>query len=261
MTREDLSRFREWFSRYCASFSTGEPEHQRNISLKEEHTRRVCDNMVRITEGLSLDEETRLLAETTALFHDVGRFPQYRRYRTFLDSASVNHGLLGWSVLREEGVLEGLTEREAGLILDAVKFHNAFALPRLDHPDGVLLLRLIRDADKLDIWRVFVEYYESPPEERGSAIALGFPDEPGYSQEVLAYLREGKVAPLARARTLNDYKLLQLSWVHDLNFAPTIRLLLDRQYIPRIASVLPRTDEIATAARLLSTGLQERLDG
>ncbi len=261
MTREDLRRFREWFTRYCSSFYTDEPEDQKNISLKEVHTLHVCDNMRRITEGLSLDEGLRLLAETVALFHDVGRFPQYKRYRTFLDSASVNHGLLGSKVLKEQGVLQALPDHEEGLILEVVKFHNAFALPRLDQPEGVLLLRLIRDADKLDIWRVFVDYYESPSEEKASAVALGFPDIPGYSQEILSCLREGKVAPLVRVRTMNDFKLLQLSWVHDLNFAPTFRLLSDRQYLSRIASALPRTDEIMKTVELVRETLQEKLNG
>jgi hypothetical protein len=261
MTREDLMRFREWFSRYCASFYTADPEHQRNISLKEEHTHCVCDNMRRITEGLSRGEDLQLLAETVALFHDVGRFPQYQRYRTFLDSVSINHGLLGWTVLTEQAVLRSLPEREAGLVLDAVKFHNAYALPHLDHPDGVFLLRLIRDADKLDIWRVFIECYESPSEQRASAVTLGFPDEEGYSQEILSHVRHGKVAPLARVRTLNDFKLLQLSWVHDLNFPPTLKLLSDREYISRIASVLPPADEIGETVALLKETLQEKLRG
>jgi hypothetical protein len=43
-----------------------------------------------------------------ALLHDVGRFPQYRRWRTFRDSESDNHARLSLEVIRHEAVLEHL---------------------------------------------------------------------------------------------------------------------------------------------------------
>ena len=76
MKRKDLIFLKKWFSDYCSSFYSPDPEEQRNISLKEEHTLRVCQNMSEITEELSLNNKRKMLAETVALFHDIGRFPQ-----------------------------------------------------------------------------------------------------------------------------------------------------------------------------------------
>ncbi|MGE5239314.1 MAG: HD domain-containing protein [Chloroflexota bacterium] len=261
MTKEDLASFRQWFSRYCSSFYTDDLADQKNISLKEEHTGHVCENMRLITGELSLEEGLGCLAEAVALFHDVGRFPQYRDYKTFLDSASVNHGLLGFTVLKEEGILNRLPQREQGLILDAVKFHNAFSVPRLEDPDSLFILKLIRDADKLDIWRVFVEHYESPSENRATAVFLGFPDLPGYSRDILSCLYEKRIASLAHVTTLNDFKLLQMSWVYDLNFRPTFRLLSERGYVGRILSTLPHADEIVQASAHLRQAIETKLHG
>ena len=38
--------------------------------------------------------------------------------------------------------------------------------------------------------------------------------------------------------TLNDYKLLQISWVFDVNFAPTFGAVLQRGYVEKIAAKL-----------------------
>ena len=99
MTRNDLNFFKKWFSDYCKSFYSSDIEDQKNIYLKEQHTFNVCKNIIEIAKGLSLSNDQIILAETVALFHDIGRFPQYAKYKTFRDSISVNHGLLGAQTL------------------------------------------------------------------------------------------------------------------------------------------------------------------
>jgi hypothetical protein len=43
---------------------------------------------------------------------------------------------------------------------------------------------------------------------------------------------------------LKDFKLLQLSWISDLNYELAFRLLIDRDYIGRIIAKLPLTEAI-----------------
>jgi len=251
MTSDDLISFKKWFSDYCSSFYSPDPEDQKNISLKEEHTFRVCRNMGEITEGLLLDDNRKMLAEAVALFHDIGRFPQYAKYKTFRDSISVNHGLLGAQTIGDKGVLRNLSEEEQEIIIQAVTFHNAFSVPKKEE-EIVFFIQLIRDADKLDIWRVFLEYYEGSEESRASAVGLGLPDFPGYSEDVLSRIYHKKIIALSDIRSLNDFKLLQLSWIFDLNFRPSFALLAQRDYIRRIAGCLPRTDEMNRAVSFLT---------
>lgn len=258
MTHDDLISFKKWFSDYCSSFYSSDAGDQKNISLKEEHTFRVCQNMGAITEGLSLNDNREMLAEAIALFHDVGRFPQYAKYKTFRDSISVNHGLLGAQTIVDKGVLRNLSEEEQDIIIQAVTFHNAFSVPKKENEEIVFFIKLIRDADKLDIWRVFLEYYEGPEESRASAVGLGLPDLPGYSEDILSRIYHKEIISLSNIRSLNDFKLLQLSWIFDLNFRPSFALLAQRDYIRRIAGCLPHTEEMNRAVSFLTeyTGMK-----
>ena len=251
MTQAELTFLKKWFSDYCRSFYSSNMEDQKNIELKEQHTYRVCENIREIAKGLALGEDRMTLAEVTALFHDVGRFPQYAKYRTFRDSISVNHGILGAQTLIEEKVLDNLPEEEQEIIVQSVRFHNAFSVPKSEGEDKVFFIRLIRDADKLDIWSVFLDYYEGPGDSRASAVSLGLPDIPGYSEDALSSLYDEKIVSLSKVKTLNDFKLLQLSWVFDLNFLPSFRLLSERNYIERITAYLPEVKGIDNLAFFL----------
>lgn len=259
MNYNDLNILKNWFSDYCKSFYSANAEDQKNISLKVQHTFNVCENIIQIAKEQLLSQNEIMLSETVALFHDVGRFPQYAQYKTFRDSISVNHGKLGAEILEKEKVLQNLPENEQELIVYAVKFHNAFAMPDLQKPETIFFIKLIRDADKLDIWRVFSEYFESNEDERASAVNLGLPDMPEYSEEVLSCLYKKQIASLANLKTLNDFKLMQLSWIYDLNFKTSFRLLLEREYINRIAATLPPTDKISRASLFLQDFAYHRL--
>jgi hypothetical protein len=257
MNRKDLISLRDWFADYCVHFSTHVEEDQRNIAVKREHTYHVCLNTLRIGRSLHLNNQDMLLAEAIALLHDVGRFPQYRQYKTFDDDASANHAALGAKVLLEQGVLRGLPEQEHTLILHAVTLHNVFSLPDTLDQRTRLFAHIVRDADKLDIWRVFIEYYGQDGASRASAVALGLPDVPGYSPKVIACLRQGKMASKSELKTLNDFKLLQLTWLYDLNFIRSLQMVHERRYVDKMAAVLPANVEIREAveqARTFVTG-------
>jgi hypothetical protein len=259
MNQNDLIFFKQAFSLFCTSFYSGNSEDQRNINLKEEHTRHVCENMVEIGRGLSLSQNQMMLAEAIGLFHDIGRFPQYAKYKTFRDSISVNHGLLGAETLAEKNMLQMLHHDEQEIIMQSVKFHNAFAVPKKEKDEIIFFIRLIRDADKLDIWRVFLEYYETPDESRASAVGLGLPDVPEYTEEVLEEFFKEEIVSLSKIKTLNDFKLLQLSWIFDLNYQPTFRLLWERDYLHRIIAHLPQTEGIRKASLVLKEFVQKRV--
>ena len=259
MTQDDLIFFKKWFSDYCKSFYSSNIEDQKNIYLKEQHTFNVCKNILEIVRELSLSENDIILAETVALFHDIGRFLQYAKYKTFRDSISVNHGLLGAQILFEEKILNNLSDNEQALIIQAVKFHNAFSLPKAEKEDIIFFIKLIRDADKLDIWRVFIEYYECPEEDRASAVGLGLPDTSEYSEDIISCLYKKQIVSISKVNTLNDFKLLQLSWIYDLNFRTALKLLIEREYIDRVTATLLQTEEIYKVSLFLKECVRQRL--
>ncbi|MDA8387907.1 MAG: HD domain-containing protein [Nitrospiraceae bacterium] len=239
MTEEDFARLKRRFLRYVRDYRMETPAERQNIALKRAHTLRVCRNMGFITRGEGISGADARLARAAALLHDAGRFPQYARWRTFNDAASANHGLLGVEAIGKAKLLEGISRGERSLIIRAVKYHNALALPRLDKR-SLLFLKLVRDADKLDIWNVFIEYFGQEKKDRPTAAGQGLPEGKGISPASLRGILENRVVRLAEVKSLNDYKLLLLSWVFGLNFGTTFRLLRKRRLLERLAATLPR---------------------
>ena len=258
MKISDLDNFKAWFSEYARTFYTDNAEDRRNIDLKVRHTYFVCENIVGIAKEENLVDNDLMIAETAALFHDLGRFLQYSRYKTFRDSISVNHGRVGAEILEKKNILRHIPPHERQLIMNSVRFHNAFKVPSLEDQQNFFFLQLIRDADKLDIWRIFSGYHEGPEDKKASAVGLGLPDLPDYSETILSCLYKKKLATLSDLTTLNDFKLMQLSWVYDLNFRHSFRLLAERAYIRKIAAILPQTEEIAEAVSLINNFVREK---
>jgi hypothetical protein len=259
MNHENLAALKDWFAGYVAAFSSPEPEDQRNLDLKKDHTTQVCLNIRRIAQDLRLEAEDALLAEAVGLFHDVGRFEQYRRYKTFDDAVSVNHAALGAGILLEKKALSALSKREQDLIVRSVTLHNVYALPKDLDSETLLFARLVRDADKLDILRVVIEYYGQAEGSRAEAVSLGLSGGPEYSAAVLACLMRGKMARKSDLTTQNDFKLLQLAWLYDLNFTASLRMVLERSYIDKLAGLLPRDNEISRAVAMVRQYVDEKV--
>lgn len=247
MEQQRVAAIGQWFDDYTRTFLDIDPEGLGNILLKIEHTRKVCEISAILAAGEGLSANDARIAGTVALLHDVGRFPQYRRWRTFRDSDSDNHARLSLEVVAEHDLLDGLDPVERLLVEEAVRFHNLLALPERVGSPTRLFMRMIRDADKLDIWRVFLELFALPVEERASAATLDLPDMPGCTPACRDALLARSVVRLDQCRVLNDFKLLQISWALDLGFASSYRLLLERDYIPRLAGTLNGELEIEPA--------------
>jgi hypothetical protein len=206
-----------WFERYHRSFAVNDPYVRANFDLKIAHTHRVCRYMDELTAALGLDAHTRVLALAVALFHDIGRFEQFTRHRTFNDRLSERHGPLGAAVLEREAALAGLPPGERERVLAAVRHHADLEPPAGDGA-GATLLRLIRDADKIDIIAILAEYYATQVPGSNPAIELEMPDNPGCSPAVVAAVLAGKLVDYGQMQTLTDFKIGQLSWVFDINY-------------------------------------------
>ena len=114
-----------------------------------------------------------------------------------------------------------------------------YTIPNIFGEKTRFFLKLIRDADKVDIYRVFIEYYESPKEDRASATAFGVPNSPEYSKAMLSCIMQKKIASYSFIKTENDFRIMQLSWLY---------------YIQ-----LPETEEVISAISILNKFNDERL--
>jgi hypothetical protein len=115
----------------------------------------------------------------------------------------------------------------------------------------------LRDADKLDIWRLVIDYYYAKEGEKNHAISVGFKDSPGVSSEVSDDVCNRRIVHSKHLRNLNDFKLLQMGWVFDLNFVPTFQTVARRRYIDRLRAVLPSTPEFDRAYSVVRSYLDD----
>jgi len=259
MNRELVKECRDWFDGYVRSFRSEDQDFQQNIDMKEKHTLRVCDEILSLGKELELNNGDLFLVEILALFHDVGRFEQYNRYRTFVDRDSEDHAALGVKILQEKKVLAGLDEPPRNLILRSISYHNRAALPREETEECLFFTKLLRDADKLDIWKVVTDYYHRKDRRRNVAIELGLPDTPGISQKVYESLMRKEIVDAGHLNNLNDFKLLQIGWLYSINFTPTFHCIKERKYLNIIRKYLPQTKTIDNIFSIVQLYLDEQI--
>jgi hypothetical protein len=70
------------------------------------------------------------------------------------------------------------------------------------------------------------------------------PDTPSISDDVYKDLMNKKIVNFKHLKNLNDFKLLQLAWIYDINFKPTFRRIEERNYLNMIYNVLPKLQKI-----------------
>ncbi len=260
MNAAQWQALRAWFDAYVQGFYTGPARHDAHIRLKQLHTQKVCEEIEYLCTALGLDESDHLLAGAVALLHDVGRFEQYRRHQTFMDARSENHCFLALEIIKAQGVLDDFEASERDVILTAVRHHGARVLPDGLPERTALFCRLIRDADKIDIFRVVLDNYrrwkESP---EGFVLAVPFPDEDTYNPALLEAVIEGRTIDYRELRTIHDVRLLQLGWIHDINFPATLARIHQRGHFDELLAGLPADEACDRLRRHVTQYVEERL--
>jgi putative nucleotidyltransferase with HDIG domain len=240
-----LLEIKKWFETYTGSFLTGVEKIDSALAVKVRHTKNVGLEILAIANSLDMRTEECYLAELCAVLHDIGRFEQYARYHIYSDSRSEDHAAIGIRVLHETGILNKLDFADQELIRFAVFHHNKASLPDSGDERYLFFLKLLRDADKIDILRVVTDHYHGLVTD--DAIGIGLPDIPEISGPILHAITNGTIARVEEMRTLNDFKLLQIGWVFDLNFPQSFETIMHRKYVQKLSEVLPQTDEVKRA--------------
>ena len=150
----NLNKAKEAFASYVSHYN---PDNGM-VRLKIVHTYKVVEVAKEIAEELHVSEEDSGLAQLIALLHDIGRFEQIRRYGDFRDHLTVDHAKLGADLL-EEGLLKDFIDDRQydDIILKAIRMHNRYCIDETLDERTLLHAKIIRDADKTDIFRVRVE--------------------------------------------------------------------------------------------------------
>jgi HD superfamily phosphohydrolase YqeK len=262
MNSKQLEQLIAWFGDYVQRFysQTGDEYLNNNLRLKETHTHRVCGEARLLAEAMKLEANDARIAETIALLHDVGRFEQFKKYRTYKDTTSEDHAGIALRVMQAEQVLDGFDPAEKTLIEKAVEYHNKKMLPDGLDKRTELFSKIIRDADKIDIYFVIISnlkrYYASPCTFQ---LEMEFPDDPKCSPQILEAVEKGSLIDYSTLRTLSDAILLQIGWVYDMYYDATLRRIVEKGYLEQFISWLPKTDDVKRATDAVMRYVQNRL--
>lgn len=257
--RDLLKRMHDWMAHYMKSFYSDDAEVQQGILIKEKHTGYVTANCVELAKFLKLSTHDSELAEIIGLFHDVGRFRQYSIYKTFNDADSEDHADLALKVIDELEFFNELSAQDFDLVQFAIQNHNKKVIAPCEDERKILFAKLIRDADKLDIYRVLEPFLAQANADKMPKFIKG-KARPDISPDFVENFVTGNQADYRKIRTNGDRKIVRLMWIYDINFSWTMQKIVERGYIDKIISNLPMDERVAEGVRRLKLHVEKVLE-
>ena len=226
-----LSFLESEYASYVDSFRDGNGELPRMMQLKLDHTMHVVENAKAIMEGERFDPLASLVGRAASLLHDTGRYEQLLRYNTFRDADSVDHAALSHDIVAKKGWLDGIPERDA--VLAAVRVHNMREIPEeVNDPLALAVSKVVRDADKLDIFRVLENEIATSDWKTDCKAFWNLPVFADPGDTVVECIRKGTSVHYGEIKTLADFILVQVGWIRsELYFETTRKIAAERKHI------------------------------
>ncbi len=201
------------------------------ISLKYIHTFNVKLANDQIVESLSLNDRDKYLSTIIALFHDYARFEQAKIYNSFNDLTTIDHGNLAVEMLFDNNQIVNfvtdLTPEELEIVKLAIKNHNKFEIEEGLTDRQMLFCKIIRDSDKVDIYRVISSNFKAENFERGK-----------IEQQDLDTFYKNELHKLRKEQTFYTRVFTSLSFIFDINFKKSFEIIHKNQYINKYMCAL-----------------------
>ncbi len=255
-----LFNIKTWFNEYSQSYLSQNDNLTFATKLKIEHTWRVCKNIESICKSIkNMDPAMLDICIIIALLHDIGRFEQFKKYNTFSDRQSVDHASLAIEIIDKYSLLSGLSDNEKTIIKTAIQLHNVRELPSDLEEEMLVFCSLIRDADKIDIFKITAENYNNPDSAENKIVRLGVEELSEISENVYNAVFNGKSVDYSEMHSINDFRLVQLGWIFDLKFSFSILTVKQNGYYDIIKQHLPQTQKVIDLFKKLDTYIDKIL--
>ena len=201
------------FQSYVSNFDTTD----NNIKRKLEHSYRVADLSNQLAIKLNLSEEEIKLASLIGLLHDIGRFYQIEKTNSFIDD-KLDHSDYGVLYLFDEGHIRDYIEDDKydQIIRKAILFHNDYKLPDNLTKKEELFCKIIRDIDKIDIYKAHYDYSEC---------FNNIFDYSEVSEDVINDFYNNTPILINKIKTTSDNIIKILAFILDINFKESYELL------------------------------------
>ena len=248
ITEEILKECRLGFEEYFQTLIITAPENQQRVEDIRAHSLRVVGNSLLLAKIILQTDEDKRIAEVSALFHDLGKASMIVQGTESPINIQRDHASVSGKIIQQMEFFKELSTDLQLIILKSIENHNKPKLPKLDNEQQTLFARLLRDADKLDIYdssyRFLKEKYGIQP-----LMTLDLVSNGDVSEKIIKNIMAGKPALIEDMKSINDFKLCLMSMAFDLNFKYTFRIMSEKQYIQKIYETLPKRDQIIDVYR------------
>lgn len=228
----DRNKARKTFADYVEAYDSKDEK----VRLKIEHTYRVSSLCEQIAKSLDMKEADVDLAWLIGLLHDIGRFEQLKNYGTFNDEQSINHAQYGADILFQQGKLWDYIDKsdsfpsDEKIIWTAIYYHNAYRIPENLDETTERFCHIIRDADKIDILKVNVEF----PLEEIYNISSEELRNGQVTEEVLESFYEEHAVLRTLKKSAVDNVVGHISLVYELVYPISIQLVEEQGYLEEL---------------------------
>ena len=245
LTRNDVSYAFQQIGQFFKPYEeSGDPGYL----LKIVHTYHVAENCAKLAQMTGCSEEDILLSSIIGLLHDIGRFAEMKETGEF-NGSRYDHASKGVEMLFEEGMIRRFLEKDQydQIIRTAIADHSLFQLPEIKDEKTLFHAKLIRDADKLDNFRVKID---EPVENLfpGRISTKELLETSYISDAVYDSLRKRECVKLKDRVTPLDYLVTIIGFYFDLNFDATRHIIheenLIRRMMGRFHFIDPETDAL-----------------
>lgn len=186
---------------------------------KYEHTFRVVDYAKIICENENFNDDEKYYALVACLLHDIARFEEWTKYQSW---SKIDHGNLGYEILNtNDYILKYVDEKNKNVILDSVKYHNKMEIPDLLEPLTKKILRVVRDADKLDILNT--QY--NPYNEKSLTLNYDFDTKHDIDDEIMQNFINEKMLPFNQVKNVTEDIIYYLSYIYDINYRSSFKVI------------------------------------
>ena len=230
-----------------------------HINRKKEHTYRVVDNAIRIGKSLNLDENNLKLVYLSALFHDIGRFKQFKDYHTFQDEISIDHAQLSVDELTNSNILDDLTYNEKNLVLKSILIHNKIDIPKDYTKEEYLISSILRDADKLDMYYNMTKIIPFIEENQQNIYYSNKSNELKVSENIYNKILNKELIYNTELNTVLDKKLRTIGFITaDIKHIESLKIIKENNYLPKIYESLPKIPEVITIYNFINDYLNSK---
>lgn len=233
----DMLKAKHAFQNYISHYDASIP----SIRLKIIHTYETMKCIKYLCDLLKLSKEDSALAELIALLHDIGRFEQWMIYESFADYKTIDHALFSSQLLFEKGLIRKFVDDSQydHIIKAAIEQHNRYQIEDGFSQEELLFIHLIRDADKLDNFRV----KDEEDIETTLYVSLDVVNHEKISDEIFNQMYQQKLIYGPLRKTHLDMWLSYIAFIFDLYFPESLQYIRENQWVSRSFNRIHPVDE------------------